>query len=406
MRKRVFSVELIIAAIFCIATLNIAPGFAAEFTARMTDQDGDRVRLSTITIKGSFYRMDMEEYGEKISVIVDQDAGLTRVILHSEKTFMEIKSQDPQSLMNDPFQAAIYMADNGESKLVGTETINGLGCDKFVISMSGQDVMNKWVSQKYNFPVKIEHLMTENKFVEITDIAEGPVDDSLFQPPEGYTKWIDPADLPVEIPEWAKDLSSEPVMTPPFEKDMTPGEIVRIPVTAGQAIWVKGESSDKSGAVARAIAFKDGRPNKEPSWYNNFAMQGTICTRSAETPIEADEIVLYVFEGNVHVTAKYFPMKEETVKAGGEFRFLSESSDYVETRFVNVSDNESECVVSFFKDGVDVSESPVKYRTYNIEKKGKNSRNTFNVDNGNEVVIKITKGEMIIKMGQYDSFEF
>ncbi len=317
-----------------------------------------------------------------------------------------MKSQDPQSLMNDPFQATIYMADNGESKPAGTETINGLVCDKSVITMSGQDVATKWVSQKYNFPVKIEQMMAENKFIEITDIVEGPIDDALFQLPEDYTKWIDPDDLPVEIPEWAKELSSQPTKTPPFEMDMAAGQIIRMPVTVGQSIWVKGNSLDESEAIAKAIPFKDGRPNKKPSWYNNFAMQGTICTRSAETSLEADEIVLYVFEGNVHVITKFFPMKEETVKEGDEYRFLSESYDHVETRFVNAFDGESECAVSFFKDGVDVSEGDAKYRTFNIEEKGENHRSTFSVDSGKEVVVKVTKGEMIIKMGQYDSFKF
>jgi len=388
MRKRNFSGWSVFAVAISLLVLTCVSISAAEFTANLNDHEGDQVKTTTFTLKDSFYRMDLEESGEKISVIVDQSAGFTNILLHSEKTFMKIKSQDHQSLMNDPFQAVIYMADNGEVKQDGTE------------------IAIKWVSQKYNFPVKIKQMMAENKFVEITDIVEGPVDETLFQIPEDYSKWIDPEDLPVEIPEWAKDLSSQPAKTPPFEKDMVTGEILRIPVTPAQSIWVKGQSSDESEAVARAIPFKDGRPNKKPSWYNNFAMQGTICTRNAETSIEADEIVLYVFEGNVHVNVKLFPMKEEIVKEGGEYRFLSETYDNIETRFVNSSEGESECFVSFFKDGVDVSEGPAKYRTFNLEKKGDIQRSTYSTDMGKEVVIKVTKGEMVIKMGQYDTFKF
>jgi len=406
MGKRYFSVWLVVAMVLGFMSLTHTPITAAEFSAKLIDHEGGKVKTSTITLKDSFYRIDLEESGEKISVIVDQEAGLTRVLRHSEKIFKEIKSQDHESLMNDPFQTVIYIANNGEIRQDGTETINGLVSDKFIISMSGQDMMTKWVSQKYNFPVKIEHLLTENKFVEITDIVEGSVDGALFVLPEDYTKWINPDDLPVEIPEWAKELSSAPLMTPPFEKDMAGGEIIRIPVTAGQAVWVNGKSTDESDAVAKAIAFKDGRPNKKLSWYNNFATRGSICSRSAETSIEADEIILYVFKGNIHVIAKYFPMKEETVKKGGECRFRSATNDNIETRFVNVSENESECFVTFTKDGVDVSEGPAKYRTFNIDKQFDHKRNTFDVDNGNEVVVKVTKGEMVIKIGQYDTFKF
>ncbi len=406
MRKKYFSGWLFVAMVLSFIALTYAPISAAEFTAKLNDHEGGIVKTSTITLKDSFYRIDLEESGEKISVIVDQDAGLTKVLSHSEKIYKEIKSQDHESLMNDPFQVVIYMAENGESKQDGTETINGLECDKFVISMSNQDMMAKWVSQKYNFPVKIEHLMAENKFVEITDIVEGPVDETLFVIPDDYKKWINPDDLPVEIPEWAKELSSATSMTPPFEKDMVTGEIIRIPISVGQSVWVKGAGTNESEAVAKAIPFKDGRPNKKPSWYNNFAMRGTICARSAETSFEADEIVLYVFEGNVHVNVKFFPMKEEAVKAGGEYRFMSETYDNIDTRFVNAFDGESECVVSFWKDGVDVSEGPVKYRTFNLEEKGDIKPSTFSTDIGKEVVIRVTKGEMVIKMGQYDSFKF
>lgn len=91
MWKRNFSVWLVVAIAIGFLVLTYTPISAAEFTAQLNDHEGGNIKISTITLKDSFYRIDLEESGEKISVIVDQEAGLTKALLHSEKYIKKSK---------------------------------------------------------------------------------------------------------------------------------------------------------------------------------------------------------------------------------------------------------------------------------------------------------------------------
>ena len=405
MKGKIIGKSIALIAVLLISSIGAAVP-AAEFTATVNDHEGDKIRTSRITVKGLLYRLDVEEEGQKLFVIVDQEKKITRIVVPSEKMYMEIPSHDFQSLMNDPFQALKYTIATGESKPAGTETVNGHECDKYLISMYNENVMTQWVSKKLDFPVKIEYHLTENKFVELTDISEGAVDDALFLIPEGYSVWVDPADLPAEVPEWAKDLESAPVMTPPFEKTMTAGEIIRVPVVPGKSVWSKAVDQSED-ANAKAIPFKDGRPLKEPSNYNNIAEKGFICDRRNETSHEADEIVFYVYKGSFTAKVKPFDMHEKRLVPGEEFRFPVETWDHVEARYANGGDEKAVCLVSFFnQDGEDISESPEDYRLINLDKPKDYKTRTYSPDIGNEVVITVKTGSVVVKMGQYDAFKF
>jgi OOP family OmpA-OmpF porin len=185
---------------------------ASEFTADMIQSEGGDTTTGKIYVKDSRYRMDLEEDGREIFVIVDQNAGVTRVVMPEEKMYMELGSQEPASLMNDPFQGSKYTASTGDSKHLGTETVNGYQCDKYLVSMNGQDVMTQWVSQKLGFPIKIVMDVSKGTFVELRNIQEGPVDDALFDIPSGYTERTmgEPGDAPVQTPDVAEEAPTPP----------------------------------------------------------------------------------------------------------------------------------------------------------------------------------------------------
>ncbi|NQS88949.1 hypothetical protein HQ584_04070 [Patescibacteria group bacterium] len=50
-----------------------------EFTADMVEYISGKTKMSKIYVKGEKYRLEQEEDGLQIIVIVDQDAGVTRV---------------------------------------------------------------------------------------------------------------------------------------------------------------------------------------------------------------------------------------------------------------------------------------------------------------------------------------
>lgn len=379
---------------------------AAEFSADMTQTQNEEVKQSKLYVKGTRYSMFLEESGEQLQIIVDTEKKQTVVVIMSAKEFRVIPSDDMMSVMNDPFQGYIFTASMGEERAAGTETVNGYECDKFTVNMQDTDVMSNWVAKKLDFPIKIVAHDDRGMFTELSNIVEGPVEESKFKIPEGFTKWIDPESLPVEIPAWASGIEAAPVMVPPFEQEMTAGNIIRVKVAPGKSLAIKAVS--KTGAKAKLIPFKDGRPLKKESWYNNFAQEGTICDRLHETPAAADEFIVYVYEGSITAIAKWYEMIEKDVAAGGEFRYKFEGGDNISTFMVNISDGESVVTLHYFKEGSPLSEDeigPVKWRTITLKEANETDNRTLSTK-GDELVYKVEKGKIQVKMGQYDSFEF
>ena len=83
-------------------------------------------------------------------------------------------------------------------------------------------------------------------------------------------------------------------MTPPFETTMKAGEIIRVIPEKNKSLSVKCKSTDETEAVTYIRPFKDGRPIYRNNRYGNASMEGVICARRHESPIEADEFVFYV----------------------------------------------------------------------------------------------------------------
>jgi hypothetical protein len=70
-------------------------------------------------------------------------------------------------------------------KKLGTETVNGRTCDKWLITEKSGKTETFWIDQKIHFVVKaIVGDITTN----YTNIKEGPQDASLFKVPDGYQK--------------------------------------------------------------------------------------------------------------------------------------------------------------------------------------------------------------------------
>ena len=405
-RKSIIRWGLMLPLILGWAATNISAQ-DGQFSADVSMSIQGQAMNGKIFVGPSYYRMDVEQAGEKLSVIVDRKAGRTRVLVHGMKQYLEMKSDDPMSLMNDPFQSIIYTESFAGKKNLGTEKIGAYTCDKYVLTYGDQDLMTYWVSQQLGFPIKIVNNSSEGTFLDLTNITAGPVDESRFEVPAGYTEMVPPGEEPIEVPDWAEDIPSAPVVTPPFEQHVAAGDMFRIPVVAGKSIWVKAANRSGADVLARAIPFKDGLPLKDVTRYNNFAMEGTVCERRHETEVEADEIIIRIFKGTMTVLGKYSPMTEGQASAGHEFKYDVVSDEYAETRMVNLAEGESQVLVSYFKDGQELSKDeigPEKFRTVTLEP-GETDRRTLNPA-GDQMVFRVIKGDVLFKLGQYDSFEW
>jgi hypothetical protein len=289
--------------------------YAVQFTADMGVKlhYEDEATTQKLYVGEAKYRMDQEEDGRQVVVLVDQKVGMTYVFLPAEKIYVEMPSDDLQSLMNDPFQAARFTEAVGEKSKQGTEKVGGYACDVYVVKREGDIIMQLWLSEKLGFPLKIVIPGEGGRTMELRNIKEGKVDEELFTMPAGFTKVTDPGQRAVEVPDWAEGLESVEIVQPPFKRLMSAEEIVRVKVEAGKGINVDGVNNIEGNSAFTAVPFKDGRPIKEPSMFTyNLTWKGANWpTPFKYTPADADEIVVRVREGKVLIKVDWIELDDK-----------------------------------------------------------------------------------------------
>ena len=295
---------------FCSSTL------AAEFSADMVVVDGSNTLTNKIYVKDSKYRLETTEDGQEIVVIVDQGANITRVLNVNDKAYIEMPCDDMRSLMNDPFQALKVTIETPgiEKKALGSETVNGIECDKSVLLWGGSEFYTYCISQKYDFPVKI--IRGDSEMVaELKNVKESAIDDGLFELPEGFSVMEEPQpvteaqpeEMTADFPEWVADVSTAEFITLPSEQVMSTGDIVRMKVKDGQDIFIQATNNHEDDSDFMVVPFLDGKPIVDPSTrVTNLMMAGQFWPVTAgETLDEADEIVVRVDQGEVKIKVEY-----------------------------------------------------------------------------------------------------
>lgn len=292
-----------------VSASNAVP-FTADIWVKLHYKD--EATVQRLYVGQAKYRMDQEEDGQQVVVLVDQEAGLTQVLLPSEKVYMEMLSDDLQSLMNDPFQAAKYNETVGEKSKTGTEKVSGYACDAYAVSYGGDIMMQLWVSQKLGFPLKIIIPGEGGRTLELKNIKEEKVKEDLFLLPAGYTRVTEFGQRAVEVPDWAADIESIEIVKPPFERLMSAEQIVRVKIEAGKGLRVDGINDIEGNSAFTAVPFRDGRPIKEPSMFTyNLTWKGAKwSTPFKYTPADADEIVVRVREGSVLVKVEWSALED------------------------------------------------------------------------------------------------
>jgi hypothetical protein len=287
---------------------------AVQFTADMWVKlhYQDEATTNALYVGDAKYRMDQEEDGRQVIVLVDQEAGMTYVLLPSEKIYMEMANDDLQSLMNDPFQAAKFTEGIGEKSKIGSEEVSGYASDIFAVKRDGDVILKLWVSEKLDIPLKIVIPGEGGRTMELRNIQEGELSGELLAMPDGYTKVTDLSARSVETPDWAEQIESVEIVQPPFERLMSAEEIVRVKIESGKGIKVDGINGIEGNSAFMPVPFKDGRPTKEPSMYTyNLTWKGANwSTPFRLTPADADEIVIRVNQGKVLIKLEWIDLEE------------------------------------------------------------------------------------------------
>lgn len=191
-----FSIAFAILTACAFAQAPGMPQFSADMTmtsSRMPEPTKGKIFFD----KGNM-RMDMSSQRGEMSIIRDNSAKASYMLMHERKMYMEMKDgQRGMGRMMRPPDVKAYDPSNpcaGEEgvtcKKVGEETINGRDCDKWEFA-SADAMKNRtsWIDKKLHIPVKT---VSADSTVEFSNIKEGPQDKSHFEVPSDYQKF-DPA---------------------------------------------------------------------------------------------------------------------------------------------------------------------------------------------------------------------
>jgi ankyrin repeat protein len=331
---------------------------AAQFSADMVQHLGEKSKAGKIYVKDSKYRMEEKENGQQIIVIVDQEAGITKVMAVAEKKYMEMKVTDMISLMNDPFQATKASATRYNQKPLGSETINGFECEKSSFYSNDQLLMTQWVSKKLKFHLKIAFHGAGGKTVELENIKEGPVDEALFQVPAGYAKKEDPQKKREEERAALAAVTTEVKGEMPWARRIGPGGEIRVKVDPQKSVRFKVKNLIKGESVFTIKAFRNGRPIK-------IDIEETYSLKGSVEPLlgfqnKAEEVAVRVEKGKViaQVMAEDSPFAKDKTKS---FFIMTGVQDHQQGMFI---DSKRPLRLSLTSDSQDGPESKIKVKFY------------------------------------------
>ena len=322
MRKRKVSVTCRVAlSVLAALGVSLLSASAAEFKATVSYRTPEKTETFPLSVKGSKSRMDRTIDGRQTVIIVDQERGTVQPRDVAERKYGQfpLGSFEGAFFLSLPGIIAFTAAMPGmETKPLGTETVSGYSCEKFAI-VSKDDptfsLLTYWISQKLGYPLKIAYDPKGENVIEVTNIQENPLEDSLFQVPSGYTLAETPAAPPMpDLPAWVQEVPSAPFVTSPYQQRMSAGEIIRVRAEAGKKIEVSGvgETENEMDASFTAAAFRSGKPVQDLSYTTSTASKWGVSTFGFDnTPQETDEIVVRVNKGVVLIGVKQCGLEED-----------------------------------------------------------------------------------------------
>jgi len=174
--------------------------FSADFST--TSANGNLNMTGKMYFSMPRMRMDMNNpdngkaagpFGGKMSMIVDGPAKTMYMLMTEQHMYMEFSTEQnsPMTQRTPKFEDLFKGNDpcagreGATCKKLGTETVNGRTCDKWLLTEKSGKTETFWIDQKIHFVIRaIVGDITTN----YTNIKEGPQDAALFKVPDGYQK--------------------------------------------------------------------------------------------------------------------------------------------------------------------------------------------------------------------------
>lgn len=274
------------------------PGRAASFSAELLETRDGQTQTTRFNFQDKSYRYELVLNGQTLVVTVDGKSGILRMLLPGEKMYREAGPDADLVRFIDPFSCYAYYARSKDVQAEGTESIAGFPCTKRVVSGGGQVFVTGWWSEELGFPLRVLTNL-DSRTLELRNIKPGPQDPALFALPAGY-KLIEEEKVPV--PEWAGQIAGAPVLSPPFERTLAEGAILRMRPQAGRKISLTATNPGRETSTLTAIGFKDGRPRHDPGMSTASLEPGqSLGMVFADTSDEADEIIIRISRKSVKI---------------------------------------------------------------------------------------------------------
>jgi outer membrane lipoprotein-sorting protein len=194
MRRKIYWIPLCLM-LSILAVAGCAKSAAVkEFSAESITKFGGKIHTAKIYFAPDKWRLESTIQGKKSITIIRADKKLAWMLLPDQKMYMETKLGTNQLLgRTEKLPGEI------ERKKVGFENVNGISCDKYLITYKAEGnakpaQVYQWVS-KDNIPVKFA-AVDGSWSSEYRNIKKGKQPDSLFELPSGYKKF----ELPFKMP--------------------------------------------------------------------------------------------------------------------------------------------------------------------------------------------------------------
>ncbi|MBW2603243.1 MAG: DUF4412 domain-containing protein [Deltaproteobacteria bacterium] len=189
MVKRFVSRLGLFVAIFLITVMVLSVSVnAGDITADMISKSPMGSFKGKIFLKGDNLRQEMNIGGEKQITIFRKDKGVVWILMPGQMMYMEMPAGSQKNMAPvDPGE----LEKMGKKKYLGKEKVDGYMCSKYHYTFHdpSMGVSTYWISEKLNFPVKMEMDGPSGPMVmEYRNIQEKRMPDSLFNIPSGYQK--------------------------------------------------------------------------------------------------------------------------------------------------------------------------------------------------------------------------
>ena len=173
--------------LFLSLSLLILPA-EAQFKAKMYFTDMGKDRVFTIYSSGDAYRYEFNEDGQAGIIIGEEGSSVMTILMPQQKIAMKMPTGNPMSMGNDPVGSYNYFKTKGIIKEIGTETVNGIKCTKAELGQLSQKMYTVWISEKYDFPMKIiSHISGSGESkMELKDLESWTPDSRSFEVPSDY----------------------------------------------------------------------------------------------------------------------------------------------------------------------------------------------------------------------------